>query len=386
MDQVKVGLVGYKFMGKAHSNAYMTAPKFFECPLEPVMKAICGRDEAGVRAAAENFGWESYETDWKKLVQRDDIDVIDISAPSIVHRDIAVAAAEAGKHIFCEKPLAFTVAEGEEMVAAADKAGVRNMMGFNYRRVPALGLAKRLINDGRIGRVFHVRCTYLQDWLVDPNFPMNWRLRKSVAGSGSHGDLNAHLLDTAHFLVGPISKVVGMNETFIKERPAEGTSDGLTAVAAEGTEKVELDDATIFLARFENGALGSFEATRFATGRKNHNRIEINGSEGSLVFCFEDMNKLQFFSRGDDDHAQGFRTIIATESSHPYVSAWWPPGHIIGYEHTFVHEVYDLICAIAKEDDCSPDFRDGLAVQYALEAVDRSIESGTWEDVPQVKR
>jgi len=385
MEEARIGLVGYKFMGKAHSNAYLTAPKFFDCPLKPVMKAICGREEAGVKAAADNFGWESYETDWKKLVERDDVDAIDISAPSIVHRDIAVAAAENGKHIFCEKPLAFTAAEGEEMLAAVEKAGVRHMMGFNYRRVPALGLAKRLIEEGRIGRVFHVRCTYLQDWLVDPGFPMNWRLRKAVAGSGAHGDLNAHLIDTAHFLVGPMTQVVGMSETFIKERPAEGSSDGLTATAGEGTEKVELDDATLFLTRFESGALGSFEATRFATGRKNHNRIEINGSDGSLVFCFERMNELEYFSRNDDDHARGFRTILATESNHPYMSAWWPPGHIIGYEHTFVHEVYDLLCCIAKEKDCSPNFRDGLAVQYVLEAVDRSIDEGKWVDVPKGK-
>ncbi len=385
MDAVRVGLVGYKFMGKAHSNAYNTAPKFFDCPVSPVMKALCGRDEAGVKAAAENYGWESYETDWRKLIERDDIDLIDISAPSIVHRDIAVAAAEAGKHIFCEKPLAFTAAEGAEMLAAVEKAGVRHMMGFNYRRVPALALAKRLIDEGAVGRVFHLRATYLQDWLVDPEFPMNWRLRKAVAGSGSHGDLNAHLIDTARFLVGDIKKVVGMSETFIKERPAEGTSDGLTATAGEGTEKVELDDATLFLARMEGGAVASFEATRFATGRKNHNRIEINGSEGSIVFCFEQMNELQLFSRNDPDHSQGFRTIIATEGGHPYMTAWWPPGHIIGYEHTFVHEVYDLLCSIAHESDCSPDFRDGLAVQRTLEAVDKSIDKGAWVDVPKDK-
>jgi len=386
MREIGVGMVGYKFMGKAHSNAYFTVSKFFDLEAVPVMRCIAGRDAAGVKAAAERLGWQSHTTDWKEMVRRDDIDMIDISAPSIAHRDVAVAAAENGKHIFCEKPLAFTVEEGVEMVRAAQEAGVKHMIGFNYRRVPALALARQLIDEGRIGRVHHVRCTYLQDWLVDPGFPMNWRLRKSQAGSGAHGDLGAHLVDTAHFLVGEIDEVIGMATTFIAERPAEGTSDGLTATAGEGTEKVDVDDATLFLAKFRNGALGSFEATRFATGRKNFNRIEINGSEGSLAFCFERMNELDVFLRSDPEHARGFRTILATEGCHPYAGHWWPPGHVLGYEHTFVHEVADLVESITAGTPATPDFTDGLKVQCVLDTVDRSIASRAWEkvSVPEV--
>jgi len=383
--QVNVGLVGYKFMGKAHSNAYMKAPKFFDMATEPVMKAICGRDKEGVAEFAETFGWESYETSWKKLVKRDDIDMIDISAPSYVHHDIAMAAAKAGKHIYCEKPLAFNLKEAKEMLAAVRKAGVKHMINFNYRRVPAIGLAKQMIDAGEIGEIRHFRGTYLQDWINDPEFPMNWRLRKKVAGSGAHGDLNAHMVDMARFLVGEIGEVVGMRKTFIKERPAEGRSTGLTAVAAEGTEKVDIDDCTMFLAKFKHGALGTFEATRLAPGRKNFNRFEINGSLGSLVFCFEDMNQLQFYSCKDKAGQQGFRTILATEGDHPYVAAWWPPGHIIGYEHGFVHAVYDFVEAIGKGKDVKPDFQDGAQCVAVLDAVVDSTKSKSWVKVPVVK-
>lgn len=381
MNQVRVGMIGYKFMGKAHSNAYFTVGKFFDLPAEPVMQCLAGRDESGVKAAAGRFGWRSHTADWRELVRRDDVDVVDIVAPSVVHKEIAVEAARNGKHILCEKPLAMTVEEGVEMVRAVKSAGVKNMIGFNYRRVPALALAKQLIEEGRVGTVRHVRATYLQDWLVDPEFPMNWRLRKSIAGTGALGDLGAHLLDTTHFLVGEIDEVVGTSETFVKERPAEGTSDGLTAVAGEGKEAVDIDDATIFLARLKNGALGSFEATRFASGRKNFNRIEINGSEGTLVFCFERMNELELYSRGDPEHARGFRTILATESVHPYVGNWWPPGHVLGYEHTFVHEVADFVTAVANDKPIAPDFVDGLKVQCVLAAVEESLEKRTWAKV-----
>jgi len=382
---LNVGLIGYKFMGKAHSNAYLNVAKFFDMDRPPVMKAICGRDPEGVAQFAEKFGWESFETSWEKLVSRDDIDLVDIAAPGNVHRNIAVAAAQAGKHVFCEKPLAFNLAQAKEMLDAVRAAGVKHMINFNYRLVPALALAKQMIDAGELGEIRHFRGTYLQDWINDPNFAMNWRLRKEVAGSGAHGDLNAHLVDMARFLVGEVAEVVGMNKTFIQERPAEGKSTGLTAVAGEGTERVTVDDCTLFLAKFHNGALGTFEATRLAPGRKNYNRIEINGSLGSLAFCFEDMNVLEYYSVNDKPGQQGFRKILATEAVHPYVGHWWPPGHVLGYEHTFVHAVYEFSQAIAQDKAAVPDFRDGAQCVAALEAVDQSIESRTWESVPVIE-
>ncbi|MFV2068580.1 MAG: Gfo/Idh/MocA family protein [Pirellulales bacterium] len=384
-QQVRVGLVGYKFMGKAHSNAYLKVSKFFDLGATVAMKAICGREAAGLARFAERFGWESYETSWESLIARDDIDLIDISAPGYVHHDIAIAAARAGKHVFCEKPLAVNLAEAREMLAAVREAGVKHMVNFNYRRVPALALAQQMIEGGEIGEIRHFRGTYLQDWINDPQFAMNWRLRKEVAGTGAHGDLNAHLIDLARFLVGEISQVVGMNKTFIKERPAEGTSDGLKAVAGEGTEEVTVDDCTLFLARFADGAVGTFEATRMAAGRKNYNRIEINGSLGSLAFCFEDMNVLEFYSARDPAGRQGFRRILATEDVHPYVAAWWPPGHVLGYEHTFINSVYDLIQAIANDMPATPDFRDGAQCTAVLETVDRSIDENAWLNVPVIE-
>jgi len=376
---VNVGMVGYKFMGKAHSNAYRQVTRFFPCSAIPVMKAICGRDEKGVREAAQTYGWESYETSWEKLVQREDIDLVDICVSNNMHHPIAVAAAKAGKHVFCEKPLANNLAEAKEMLAAVQKAKVKHMVCFNYRRVPAIALAKRLIEEGRLGPIYHFRAVYLQDWIVNPDFPLVWRLRKELAGSGAHGDLNAHLIDLAHYLVGEISEVVGMSETFIKERPlsAETTAD-LRAVAGKEKGKVTVDDTVLFLARFKNGALGSFEATRFAIGRKNYERIEINGSKGSLVFNFERMNELEFYSLEDPEHIQGFRTILATENLHPYAGAWWPPGHLIGYEHTFIHTVYDLLECLAKDKLPSPSFVDGVRCQEVLEAVMKSVEKKSW--------
>jgi predicted dehydrogenase len=382
---VNIGLVGQKFMGKAHSNAYMTVAKFFDVEPKPVMKAICARDATELADFAQRFGWESYETDWHELVARKDVDVIDISAPSNVHREIAVAAAEAGKHVFCEKPLAFNVAEAREMLAAARKAGVVHMVNFNYRCCPALALAQRMITAGEIGEVRHFRATYLQDWLVDPEFPMNWRLRKELAGSGAHGDLNAHLIDLGRYLVGEIREVVGLMTTFITERPGEGGSSGLSAKAGSGREKVTVDDASLFLARFAGGAVGTFEATRMAPGRKNFNRIEINGSRGSLVFNFEDMNVLEFYDAGDPAGQQGFRKILATESVHPFFGAWWPPGHIIGYEHTFVHAVYELMSAINKKPTIMPDFRDGAQCVAVLEAVEKSAANGQWAEVEMIE-
>jgi predicted dehydrogenase len=338
-----------------------------------------------VAAFAEKFGWESYETSWEKLVARKDIDLVDIGAPGNVHRDIAVAAAENGKHVFCEKPLAFTLKDAREMLTAVRKAGVKHMVNFNYRKCPAVALAKQMIKNGAIGDVRHVRATYLQDWLVDPNFPMNWRLRKETAGSGAHGDLAAHSIDLARFLAGEISEVVGTKKTYITERPAEGTSHGISATAGEGTEKVTVDDCSLFLAKFANGAVGTFEATRLAPGRKNFNRIEINGSKGSLAWCFEDLNYLDYYSTEDPGDARGFRRIIATEGSHPYAGAWWPPGHMLGYDHAFVNAVHDMLQAIATDKPASPCFLAGARCVAVLEAVDQSDASGKWEKVEAVE-
>ncbi len=383
---VNVGLVGYKFMGKAHSHAYHDVAMFFDLDVVPVMKAICGRDENGVKAAAERFGWETYETSWEKLIKRDDIDLIDITAPSNAHKEIGIAAAEAGKHVFCEKPLALNLADAREMLKAVEKAGVKHMINFNYRTAPAVALAKKMIDDGLIGKIYHFRGVYLQDWIISPDFPIVWRLDKSVAGSGSHGDLNAHIIDIARFLVGEFDCVVGMEETFIKERPLTeiGTTGGLHAKATGGKGEVTVDDATLFLARFTNGAVATFEATRFAAGRKNHNRFEINGSKGSIVFNLERMNELEYYNVDDPEGLQGFRVIQATDPSHPYLHAWWPPAHIIGYEHTFIHQVYNLMQAIANDKMPSPNFVDGVKCQEILDAVVKSIQEKRWVKISEM--
>ena len=382
---INVCLIGYKFMGKAHSQAWSTVSRFFELDAQPVMKVVCGRDSGAVNKFAGRWGWQEASDDWKSAVSRSDVDLVDISAPGNVHCEISVAAAQAGKHVFCEKPLAFTIAESTRMLSAVREAGVKHMVNFNYRLCPAVSLARQMIDSGEIGEIRHVRCTYLQDWLVDPEFPMNWRMRKETAGSGAHGDLGAHSIDLARFLVGEISEVVGMKKTFIKERPAEGSSDGLTATAGEGVETVSVDDCSLFLAKFSGGAVGTFEATRLAPGRKNFNRIEINGSTGSLVWCFEDMNYLDYYSTKDAGSRQGFRRIIATEGEHPYASNWWPPGHMLGYEHGFTHAVYNLTQSIANDTACVPDFRDGAQCVAVLEAVDQSIESGGWARVETIE-
>jgi predicted dehydrogenase len=369
-SEIGVGLVGYKFMGRAHSNAYRQVERFFDLELSPRMRAICGRDEAGVRDAAASLGWEGYETDYRRLLERDDIGLVDVATPGNTHHEIAIAALESGKHVLCEKPLANTLEESREMLDAARTAGTINMVCFNYRRAPAVQLAKRLIDEGRLGEIRHWRAVYLQDFILDPEFPLIWRFRKEVAGSGALGDLGAHLVDLAHFLVGPIETVVGTVETFIKERPLEGSD--------AGRGEVSVDDAAAFLARFENGAVGTFEATRLAPGRKNHNSFEINGSGGSLVFDLERMNELQVYFEGAE--ANGFRTVLVTEPDHPYAGAWWPPGHIIGYEHTFVHTVKDLLDGIAAGKSPAPTFEDGYRCQAVLDAVERSLESGTWTE------
>ncbi|MDQ0060896.1 Gfo/Idh/MocA family protein [Paenibacillus harenae] len=388
MDKIRVGMVGYKFMGKAHSNAYRALPMFFpKSAVKPVMKAICGRDPEGVEQAREQFGWESAETDWRQLVKRDDIDLIDINAPSDAHKEIALAAAAEGKHLFCEKPLALTLEDSREMLEAAEKAGVKHMVGFNYRFSPAVQLAKKLIEEGRIGKIFHFRAMFLQDWIIDPNFPLVWRLQKDIAGSGSHGDLGAHLIDMARFLVGEFNEVIGMSETFIKERPLASAMTGLSAKgSAEGPRgEVTVDDATLFMTRFMNGALGSFEATRFAAGHRCTNGFEINGSKGSIKFDFERMNELQVYFTDDAEDVQGFRRVLATDPAHAYMDAWWPAGHTIGFEHTFTHEVLEFMQALAEDRQPVPNFNDGVKCQEVLEAVDLSIAERRWVSISELK-
>ncbi|MEI6157457.1 MAG: Gfo/Idh/MocA family oxidoreductase, partial [Atribacterota bacterium] len=340
---------------------------------------VCGRHAEPLKAFAEKWGWEEVETDWRKVVSRDDIDIIDISLPTNLHHDVAVAAARAGKQIFCEKPLALTLEQSKNMYEVAEKAGVVHYVNFNYRRCPAIGLAKRLIDEGKIGRVFHWRGAYLQSWIVDPNFPLTWHLQKEMAGAGPQWDLNSHSVDLARYLVGDIQSVMGMKANFITDRPladevAAGTFKSATLGTGKG--KVTVEDAASMLVEFKNGALGSFESSRFAPGRKNYNYFEIYGSKGSLVFNLEQMNELQFFSLDDPGYEQGFKTILATENVHPYISHWWPSGHIIGYEHEHVHAVVDFLTAIEKQESIAPNFYDGMKVIEVLEAGLKSAESG----------
>ena len=378
-----VGMVGYAFMGAAHSQAWRTAPHVFDLPLTPVMAALCGRDAAAVQAAASRLGWATAETDWRALISRDDVDLVDVCTPGDSHAEVAIAALEAGKHVLCEKPLANTLAEAEAMTAAAQAAavhGVRAMTGFNYRRVPAVVLARQLVAGGRIGPIRHVRASYLQDWLVDPAFPLTWRLQRDRAGSGALGDLGAHIVDLAQYLTGElITGVSAVTTTFVGERPREDGS---------GPGPVTVDDAAVFTARLGAATLGTFEATRFATGHKNQLRIELNGERGSLVFDLERLNELRFSDRPDaastaDPATAGFKTILVTEPGHPYLSAWWPPGHVLGWEHTFTHEVRDLVTAIAEGTDPAPSFADGLQVQRVLDAVERSAaHDSSWTHIP----
>jgi predicted dehydrogenase len=384
-----VGMVGHAFMGAAHSQAWRTAPRFFDLPLDPVMRVVCGRDAARVADAAARLGWAESETDWRRVVERDDVDLVDICTPGDTHAEIAIAALEAGKHVLCEKPLANTVAEAEEMAAAAERAaagGVRAMVGFTYRRVPAVALARQLVGEGRIGEIRHVRAQYLQDWIADPEAPLSWRLDKSKAGSGSLGDIGAHIIDLTQHITGQhIAEVSGQLETFVKERPvAAGDTAGTLGGGGSSTERgpVTVDDAAVFIARLSGGALGVYEATRFATGRKNAIRIEVNGSRGSLAFDFEDMNVLELYDADEPDETAGFRRILVTEPGHPYVAAWWPAGHGLGYEHGFTHQVVDLVQAVASGTDPSPTFADGLQVQRVLAAVETSSDTRSWQQIP----
>ncbi|MGV9327837.1 Gfo/Idh/MocA family protein [Streptosporangium sandarakinum] len=387
-----IGMVGYAFMGRAHSQAWRSAGAFFDLPARPVMAALAGRSKESVTAAARDLGWAAAETDWRDLVARDDVQVVDICTPGDSHAEIAIAALEAGKHVICEKPLANTVAEAEAMTEAAKRAaarGVHAMVAFNYRRVPAVALARRWVAEGRLGELRHVRAQYLQDWIVDPDFPLVWRLQRDRAGSGALGDIGAHIIDTAQFVTGRrLTGVSALTETFVKHRPLAEGSAGLSAGgAARETGEVTVDDAALFIGRFEGGALGSFEATRFAAGRKNALRLEINGSAGSLAFDFEAMNELWFHDHTLPAAEAGFRRVIVTEADHPYAGAWWPPGHGLGYEHTFTHEVKDFVEAVTAGRAPSPSFADGLRVQRVLAAVEASAADGSRftavEDVPR---
>jgi predicted dehydrogenase len=372
-NELAIGIVGTKFMGRAHSNAFIDVKHFFDLPARPVLRAACGRNAADLKAFAQRFGWESTETSWERLVARDDVDLVDICTSNATHMPIAVAAAKAGKHVFCEKPIAMNATEARQMLEAAREADVRHMVAFNYRRVPAIILAKQLIDAGKIGEIRHFNAVYYQDWLVDPSFEFVWRHDAQEGGSGAHGDMNAHTVDLARYLVGEVEAVCAAKEIFVKERPL---ADG------SGVGSVTADDALYFLARFREGALGSFMATRFATGRKNYLRLEIFGSEGSLIFNLERLNELEFFSKADAENEQGFRNIMVTESDHPFIDAWWPPGHIIGWEHTFIHEVRDLLVAIDKGESVYPDFYDGLRCQQVLDAALESATHEHWVQVP----
>ena len=375
METIKVGLIGTRFMGRAHSNAYMDVATFFDLKAPPLMQVACGLEtEDYLKSFSSKFGWKNTETDWKKVVSRSDVDVVDICTSNATHEPIAIAAAKAGKHILCEKPIARNAEEAKRMMEAARDAGVVNMVAFNYRRVPALALAKKMIEEGKIGRVFHFNAVYYQDWLVDPDFPYVWRNDVKESGSGAHGDMNAHIVDLARFLVGDIEAVNGAKEIFVKQRK---TDDGKIL-------NVTADDAMYFLARFECGALGAFLCSRFATGRKNFLRLEIFGSEGSLAFNLERLNELEYFSRSADSASQGFTNILVTENKHPYINAWWPPGHIIGWEHTFIHEVGDFLTAIAEKKQVHPDFYDGYRCQLVLDGVSNSAESQKWVEIKEI--
>jgi len=367
--KLNVAMIGYDFMGRAHSNAWRQVARFMpDLPYEPVMKVVAGRTEAKVKEAAERLGWEEYATRWEDVIARKDIDIVDICTPGDSHMAIAIAAAEAKKHILCEKPLANTLADAQQMWKAATKADVIHMVCHNYRRCPAVALAKQLIDAGTIGKIYHYRGTYLQDWIVDPAFPRVWRLVKSMAGSGSLGDILSHTMDLSRYLVGEPVEVSALLKTFITERPLPDNP------AKKGS--VDVDDAALSLVRYDNGAVGYLEGTRFATGRKNYNRFEINGAKGSIVWDLEQLNDLQLYV--EDGPNSGFRTISVTDAKHPYVGAWWPSGHIIGYEHSFTHTVYDFLRAIGEQKLPSPSFEDGYKNQRVLDAIERSAQDGKW--------
>ncbi|MEE2569957.1 Gfo/Idh/MocA family oxidoreductase [Pseudarthrobacter sp. J64] len=372
---LKVALIGHGFMGAAHSQGWRVAPRFHNLPARPEMTLLVGRNAQGVEESARQWGWEETATDWREAIARDDIDVIDIVTPGGSHAEIAIAALEAGKHVLCEKPLANTLEEAEAMAAAADRAGnnVFAMVGFTYRRVPAATFARDLVRAGAIGNIRQVRAAYLQDWLVDAEAPLTWRLQKEHAGSGALGDLGAHAVDLAQFITGQkITGVSGILNTFVHERPLLGATSGLSGTAAAGRGDVTVDDLALFSGRFDGGAVGSFEATRMSTGRKNALRLEVAGSTGAISFDLENMNSLGFYDATAAETRQGFTNIMVTEPAHPYMSAWWPTGHMLGYEHGFSHQAKDFVEAIAEGRQPEPSFADGLQVQKVLHSVEQS--------------
>jgi predicted dehydrogenase len=379
MKKLNIGLIGYGFMGRAHSNAFRRVSNFFDLPYEPVLKAVCGRDEAKVKAFAKKWGYETHESDWRKLLARKDIDVVDIACPNDQHKEIAIAAAKAGKMILCEKPLSMDGPEGLKMVQAVEQAGVPNMVWYNYRRVPAVTLAKQLIDEGRLGRIFHYRAKFLQDWTISKDLPQGgaglWRLDVKVAGSGVTGDLLAHCIDTALWLNGSIDTVNGMTETFVKQRKHNLTGK---------MEKVGIDDACAFLARFKNGSLATFESTRYARGHKALYTFEINGEHASIFWDLHDLHRLQYFDHRDEGRVRGWRTLHITDSDHPYMDKWWVPGLQIGYEHSFVHQFADFVMSLGKRKPASPTFREALETQYVCDAVLKSARTSKWEKVAKV--
>ena len=383
---LRVAMIGYGFMGAAHSVGWRQAPRMFDLPRAVEMTVVVGRNADAVASAAEKWGWAESATDWREIVGRDDIDIVDIVTPGDSHAEIAIAALEAGKHVLCEKPLANTVAEAEAMAEAAERArarGIRSMVGFTYRRVPAVTLLRDMIAEGAVGTVQQVRAAYRQDWLVDPGMPLAWRLQKEHAGSGALGDIGAHIIDMTQFVTGlAVERVTGTLETIVKQRPLQAAGSGLSGSAGEGVGDVTVDDAAIFTGRLANGALASFEATRFATGRKNALTIEVSGDRGALAFDLEDLNSLRFYDRTAPEGRQGFTQVLVTEPQHPYVAAWWPAGHMLGYEHGFSHQVVDLVTAIDAGTDPHPSFDEGLSVQRVLDAVERSSENDSaWTGV-----
>jgi predicted dehydrogenase len=379
MSTLRVAMIGHGFMGAAHSQGWRTAPRVFDLPAEPEMAVIVGRNATATADAAAKWGWAETATDWREVIARDDIDLVDIVTPGDSHAEIAIAALEADKHVLCEKPLANTVGEAEAMADAAARAaarGIRAMVGFTYRRVPAVTFLRDIIAQGAVGRIAQVRASYRQDWLVDPEMPLAWRLQKEHAGSGALGDIGAHAIDLAQFVTGlRIERVSGVVDTIVKQRPLLADGVGLSGTGTGEYGEVTVDDIAIFTGRLESGALASFEATRFATGRKNALAIEVSGDKGALAFDLEDLNTLWFYDRTAPNQTQGFTRILVTESEHPYVSAWWPAGHMLGYEHGFSHQVKDFVEAIATGVDPHPTFADGLQVQRVLAAVEQSSEN-----------
>ena len=381
MAEVNIALIGYKFMGKAHSNAFRQVRRFFPGKLVPRLKVICGRDRVGLKAAAQQFGWEEIETDWEKVVRRKDIDIVDVSTPGHLHHSMVLAAARAKKHIICEKPLGNTLKEAREMLAAVKRAGVLHMLMFNYRRIPAIAYARKLMRSGKLGKIYHWHGAYLQDWIMDPEFRLVWRLDKKFAGTGALGDIGAHAIDFAQYLNGNITEVTGHSTTFIKRRPVATRQGRLKAKGGSEKGKVSVDDDTNFLARFRNGSVGVFESSRFCGGRRNYNTFQVYGSKGSLAFNLERLNELEIYNSEEAAGEQGFKTVSVTEAVHPYVGNWWPPGHIIGYEHTFVHAVKDFLDCLDKGRMPRPNFEDGIQNQAVLDAVERSAASRRWTEV-----